>query len=316
MSRRAPVLVVLTVMGVLAALALPLVAKALVGQAPQGAVQPDGRVSAIAVSGTTIYLGGQFTHVTTVGGSSQPRAHLAAVDATTGDLLPWAPSTNLPVDALAVSAAGTVFAGGEFTTVNGQARTRLAAIDGVSGTLGSWNPAAGNTAAAFAAALTPAGSGALDTSFTASWGGQPGFKLFSLAADADGLYAAGGGTGGHLVWWDADGSLHQPIYLTDGGVQAVTALGDSIYAGGHFKNYCVGNTGSNTTPEVCNTPLLRQKLFSVAKSDGSINSWAPKANSALGVWSAAAIPSLGKVAVGGDFTKVDGKAQAHFALFG
>ncbi len=393
MSRRAPVLVVLTVMGVLAALALPLVAKALVGQAPQGAVQPDGRVSAIAVSGTTIYLGGQFTHVTTVGGSSQPRAHLAAVDATTGDLLPWAPSTNLPVDALAVSAAGTVFAGGEFTTVNGQARTRLAAIDGVSGTLGSWNPAAsntvralaasavngllyaggdfktigaatrvrlaafslssgaldaswkpkavgavntltlapdesrvyaggsfksinGSTAAAFAAALTPAGSGALDTSFTASWGGQPGFKLFSLAADADGLYAAGGGTGGHLVWWDADGSLHQPIYLTDGGVQAVTALGDSIYAGGHFKNYCVGNTGSNTTPEVCNTPLLRQKLFSVAKSDGSINSWAPKANSALGVWSAAAIPSLGKVAVGGDFTKVDGKAQAHFALFG
>src|SRR6266700_4451919 len=150
MSRRAPVLVVLTVMGVLAALALPLVAKALVGQAPQGA-QPDGRVSAIAISGTTIYLGGQFTHVTTVGGSSQPRAHLAAVDATTGDLLPWASSTNLPVDALAVSAAGTVFAGGEFTTVNGQARTRLAAIDGVSGTLGSWNPAASNTVRALAA---------------------------------------------------------------------------------------------------------------------------------------------------------------------
>src|SRR6266516_4930133 len=274
MTRRGPLFAVVTVVVVIAALGGPLVAKALVGATAQTAAQPDGRVSAIAVSGSTIYLGGQFTHVKDLGGTPQARAHLAAVDASTGALLPWAPSTNLPVDALAVSAAGTVFAGGEFTTVNGSARARLAALDGVSGTLGSWNPAAsntvralaasavngllyaggdfktigaatrvrlaafslssgaldaswkpkatgavntltlapdesrvyaggsfksinGSTAAAFAAALTPAGSGALDTSFTARWGGQPGFKLFSLAADADGLYAAGGGTGGH-----------------------------------------------------------------------------------------------------------------------
>lgn len=392
MTRRGPLFVVVTVVLVLAALALPMVAKALVGQTAQKAVQPDGRVSAIAVSGTTIYIGGQFTHVTDLNGVSQPRAHLAAVDATTGDLLPWAPSTDLPVDALAVSPAGTVFVGGEFTTVNGVARNRLAAVDGASGTLGTWNPGAdgtvralavsgingklyaggdfknvagvartrlaafslasgnldsvwkpkasasvtslvlapgegrvyaggafkavnGNSAAGFIAALNPS-SGALDSGFSASWGGQAGFKLYALAADTDGLYAAGGGTGGHLVWWNSDGSLHEPIYLTDGGVQAVTALGDSIYAGGHFKNYCVGNTGSNTTPEVCDVPLLRQKLFSVTKADGSVNGWAPKANSALGVWSMAAIPAAGKIAVGGDFTKINGKPQAHFALFG
>ncbi|HEX9342371.1 MAG TPA: hypothetical protein VF995_01985, partial [Actinomycetota bacterium] len=301
MTRRGPLFAVVTVVVILAALGVPLVAKALVGATAQTAAQPDGRVSAIAVSGSTIYLGGQFTHVKDLGGTSQARAHLAAVDASTGELLPWAPSTNLPVDALAVSAAGTVFAGGEFTTVNGSARARLAALDGASGALGTWNPGAdntvralavsavndrlyaggdfktiagtarvrltafslgtgaldatwkpkatgtvnslalapgegrvyaggafksvnSNTAAAFAAAINPT-SGALDTTFTASFGGQAGFKLYSLAADADGLYAAGGGVGGHLVWWNADGSLHQPIYLTDGGVQAVTALG-------------------------------------------------------------------------------------------
>jgi hypothetical protein len=391
MTRRGPLLVVVTGVLLLAALALPIVAKALVGQTAQQAVQPDGRVSAIAVSGTTIYIGGQFTHVKDLGGVSQARAHLAAVDAATGSLLPWAPSTDLPVDALAVSPAGTVYVGGEFTTVNGVARSRLAAVDGVSGALGAWNPGAdatvralavsgvngrlyaggdfknvagaartrlaafslssgsldsawkpkatgavnslalapdgsrvyaggsfkslnGSGAAAFAAAIDPA-SGALDAGFTADWGGKPGFKLYALAADADGLYAAGGGTGGHLVWWNSDGSLHQPIYLTDGGVQAVSALGDSIYAGGHFKNYCVGNTGSGS-PEVCDTPLLRQKLFSVSKADGSVNGWAPKANSALGVWSMAAVPAAGKLAVGGDFTKINGKPQAHFALFG
>jgi len=393
MSRRGPLFVVVAVVAILAALGVPIVAKALVGATAQAAVQPDGRVSAIAVSGSTIYIGGQFTHVTDLGGTAQARAHLAAVSAATGDLLPWAPSTNLPVDALAVSASGTVFAGGEFTTVNGAARARLAALDGTSGALGAWNPGAdntvralavsavnnrlyaggdfknvaatarvrltafslgtgaldttwkpkatasvnsltlapdesrvyaggafksinGNTAAGFAAALKPSGSGAPDTTFTASWGGQAGFKLYSLAVDADGVYAAGGGVGGHLVVWNSDGSLQRPIYLTDGGVQAITALGDSVYAGGHFKNYCVGNTGTSTTPEVCTTPLLRQKLFSVTKADGAVNSWAPKANSALGVWSAAAVPSIGKVAVGGDFTKINGKAQAHFALFG
>lgn len=392
MSRRGPLFAVVTLVVILAALGVPIVAKALVGGTAQTAAQPDGRVSAIAVSGSTIYIGGQFTHVKDNGGTTRARAHLAAVDAATGDLLPWAPSTDQPVDALAVSAAGTVFAGGEFTTVNGTARSRLAALDGTSGALGAWNPGAdntvralavsaannrlyaggdfknvastartrlaafslgtgaldgswkpkatgtvnsltpapdqsrvyaggsfksinGNAAAAFIGAIDPT-SGALDTSFTARWGGQAGFKLYSLAADADGVYAAGGGVGGHLVWWNPTGTLAQPIYLTDGGVQAVTAMGDSIYAGGHFKNYCVGNTGSTTTPEVCDTPLLRPKLFSVAKSDGSVDAWNPKANSALGVWSLAAVPSAGKIAAGGDFTKLNGKAQAHFALFG
>ena len=49
----------------------------------------NSRVSALAINGNTLYMGGTFG---TVGG--QARSRLAAVNATTGALLPWAPTAN------------------------------------------------------------------------------------------------------------------------------------------------------------------------------------------------------------------------------
>src|SRR5829696_8210655 len=88
-----------------------------------GTVQTDGRVTAIVSAGGQVYLAGYFTHVNGV-----PRNHLAAVDATTGQLTAWDPNANGAVQALDVSSDGTrIYAGGPFTSVGGLSRPRLAA---------------------------------------------------------------------------------------------------------------------------------------------------------------------------------------------
>ena len=95
---------------------------------------------AVAVSGSTVYLGGYFARV-----GGQPRAGLAAVDVASGAVTDWNPGvTGYPgvgpdVRALAVNGQ-TVYAGGWFVRVGGQKREGLAAIDAVTGTATPWNP--------------------------------------------------------------------------------------------------------------------------------------------------------------------------------
>jgi hypothetical protein len=74
-------------------------------------------VFALAVSGSTIYVGGAFT---TIGGSTT-RNCLAAIG-TDGTLTAWDPNANTIVAALAVSDGGSpVYAGGSFTHIGGNA---------------------------------------------------------------------------------------------------------------------------------------------------------------------------------------------------
>jgi hypothetical protein len=83
----------------------------------------NGRVFALAVSGSTIYAEGEFT---SIGG--QTRNHIAALDASTGQASAWNPSAAGFVAALAVSGS-TVYAGGEFTTIGGQPRACFAQFE-------------------------------------------------------------------------------------------------------------------------------------------------------------------------------------------
>jgi hypothetical protein len=111
----------------------------------------DGPVRALAVAGSTVYLGGLFT---TLNGSLAshlaPRRNLGAVDSATGDALPWDPDADGAVNTLAVG-AGTVFAGGDFANVNHTTpRQRLAAFDDLDGTARPWAPAADATVRALA----------------------------------------------------------------------------------------------------------------------------------------------------------------------
>ncbi|MDW8255126.1 MAG: hypothetical protein RMM58_14715, partial [Chloroflexota bacterium] len=108
----------------------------------------DSSVSALAVSGSTVYVGGDFTQI-----GGQPRNYLAALDAATGTLLPWNPNANWTVRALAVSGS-TVYVGGDFTQIGGQPRNRLAAFSTTTGDLLPWNPNANGTVLAITVSST------------------------------------------------------------------------------------------------------------------------------------------------------------------
>jgi hypothetical protein len=101
--------------------------------------QANSTVRALSVSpdGSTVYAGGDFSQA--FGGSWQNRSRLAGWATANGALQPWAPSADASVQALATDpASGTVYAGGLFGSVNGQARTRLAGID-TNGATTAWD---------------------------------------------------------------------------------------------------------------------------------------------------------------------------------
>jgi hypothetical protein len=92
---------------------------------------------AISPDGSTVYAGGNFT---SIGGET--RNHLAALDTTgTGTATEWDPSSNNgAIYSLAISPDGsTVYAGGDFTSISGEARIGVAALDATgTGTVTDW----------------------------------------------------------------------------------------------------------------------------------------------------------------------------------
>jgi hypothetical protein len=106
----------------------------------------------MAVSGSTVYVGGEFS---TVGGVA--RSKLAGIG-TDGTVTAWNPQIDTPdanssVSALAVS-SGTLLIGGSFGTVDGASRNRLAAFN-PDGSLSSWAPDPGS---GFPEAIAASGS--------------------------------------------------------------------------------------------------------------------------------------------------------------
>ena len=99
------------------------------------ATDPEGQVVALALSGDTMYVSGDFDHV---GGVAHE--HLAAV-ATSGTGTPtaFAASPDSAPTGLAVS-ADVLYIGGLFTMVSSDTRNRLAALNTGTGAVQSWNP--------------------------------------------------------------------------------------------------------------------------------------------------------------------------------
>lgn len=98
------------------------------------ATDSTGAVYSLAISGTTLYVAGQFT---TLDGQSRPK--LGAIDTTTRNVLSFTPSPNNFVYTLTVSGT-TLYVGGAFTTIGGQPRNRLAAFDTTTNAVTSWDP--------------------------------------------------------------------------------------------------------------------------------------------------------------------------------
>ena|SRR5919112_282049 len=256
--------------------------------AASGAVDPswtpraNEAVRTIAVSGNRVYVGGRFTAV-----NGQARTRLAMVDATTGALDPtFAPSVNDWVRTLAVSADGTrLYAGGEFTTVNGLSRPYLAAL----------SPATGAPDGAWTRPTTPNG------------------PVFDLQESGGRLYSAEGGPGGALTAYDPATGGRLWRKSADGDVQALTVMGGEVYAGGHFLIFSSYNRQMFAAVDGA-TGVTDPTWAPSAHGANCSSVWTPDPCSDF-VWAMEADPATGRLYAGGDFRKVSGTPHAGFARF-
>ncbi|EAR26059.1 hypothetical protein A20C1_09269 [marine actinobacterium PHSC20C1] len=102
--------------------------------------QIDGVVWDQVIVGNTVYVSGNFSKArpfgSALGTNEVDRSYVLAYNLTTGALLPWAPTFNSQVRALAASPDGTrLYAVGDFTTVNGVAKNRIVAFDTATGSI-------------------------------------------------------------------------------------------------------------------------------------------------------------------------------------
>lgn len=274
----------------------------------------SGEVTSLATDGTTLYLGGAFSSV-----AGSRRANLAAVRVSDGSLLPWNPGANRPVEALAVG-AGKIFVGGRFQTIAGQPAANLAALQPGSGALvPGFRANASNFV--FTLSVAPGGSAlyvggsfssiagvsrphlaavSVTTGTPTSWHPSVGCPVYDFAATSADVYIGCGGgkqTGNRVSDYSTSGTGSKWSVPTDGNAQAVQIVSGGIYVGGHF-GMAAGQT--------------RHHAFAVSPS-GSLLSWAPRFNSALGVWEMFA--TGGNLWVGGDFTAVNDVPRPHLARF-
>lgn len=89
----------------------------------------QGAVYKLAEVNGTLYAGGDFS---TLNGGTVARSSIAAFNAATGAVAPFAPAVNGEVWAI-VAASNALYIGGTFTSVNGVARRGLAKLDPVTG---------------------------------------------------------------------------------------------------------------------------------------------------------------------------------------
>jgi trimeric autotransporter adhesin len=149
LGRAGAVVAVLVAMGVFTSAA----SAAVVQKKPSSMYGANGTVRVTIVVGNVTYLGGQFTAmVPNAGGTAVTRNHVAAVDTTTGALLPWNPNVNGTVYTLAANPNnGNIYIGGTFTTAGATNAAHKNLVEVGTGS----NNGTGAPVAAFANTLRP-----------------------------------------------------------------------------------------------------------------------------------------------------------------
>ena len=152
-----------------AAIASTSASEALAQNPPDTSWQTNGVVRTIAISNGVVFLGGQFSSMRPAGApigapSTVVRHNAAALDVTTGALLPWNPNVTGRVDAIRANAT-RVYLGGLFTKVGGVAHANAAAVGPDKGGIANWR--ADTNASVRSLALTPSGNVLMGGEFTA-----------------------------------------------------------------------------------------------------------------------------------------------------
>jgi hypothetical protein len=208
------------------------------------APSPNNTDFDLAVSGTTVYAGGEFTAVN----DGTTRNRLAAFDSATGTATSWNPDVDGRVFDLEVSGS-TVYVGGLFTTVNGGTATRnfLAAFDTATGVATAWDPDLSGHVTAIALSGTTLYAGG---AFTTVNGGAATRNFLAAFDTATGVATA----------WDPD---------ADDTVYGLAVSGSTVYAGGDFTAV---NGGA----------AARNHLAAFDTTTGVATSWDPDVN--IWVW--------------------------------
>ncbi len=277
----------------------------------------NGSVFALAQDASTIYVGGQFTEVSSATGAG------IVFDPATGATLPGYPQVVGRVLCAAGDVSGGVYIGGLFTSVGGQARANVAHI-AADLSVSAWNP--GTNGAVLALDVGPTATVYMGGEFTLV-GGQARDRIAAVASN------------GAVTSWNPSSS---------GNVHALEVTGGSVYTGGNF-NFIGGspraniailststglattwNPGCNGTvrdvqivprPGPSNTLVVGGTFTTIAgvprsnlaeltlTAPGSATAWAPNPNGTVHTL----LERLTTTFVGGEFTIIAGQPRNRIA---
>ncbi len=178
---------------------------------------PDGPVNAIAISGDSLFVGGDFQRVY---GISRP--YLATFNSVGGELLAPPPVPDGLVQALLVD-RGMLFLGGGFSHVAGQTRNEIGCIDLSAGDLAPWDAGFG-APGYFTAVNTLAVLG--DTILA---GG-----LMTTPDQSQRCLAAIGRSSGRLLDWNPRITVPRIDRTPGENIYAIATSDTSVFVGGHF----------------------------------------------------------------------------------
>jgi hypothetical protein len=271
--------------------------------------------SALALNGTTLFVGGSFTQV-----NGAPHRNLVAIDTVTGEALDWSPDPDNSVAALATDdsylyvggsftapksrlasyslsdlslrngwnpapdccietiteANGVIYVGGYFTQIASVARNLIAALDPVTGAATSWDPLIVNQGSSVNVIVADDTLIYIGGNFTTVNNGVARNRVMAVNTDDT----------GSVTSWNPDIGPSQVVYTL-----AVTE--SDVYIGGQF-------------PRVGSTPM--PNLARVDKSTGALDaSWDPRIATTRGggssVYAFTVLES--QVIVGGSFTHMN-----------
>lgn len=292
--------------------------------ATTGAEQPfpgsTGRVHAMVLSGSTLFIGGEFTSI-----YGQPRVSLAAIDASTGAVLPWTcdTSANGSVNALALDGS-TLYVGGSFSGLGsgGAARTNLGSCDATSGAVSTWDPGPNSYVSALslsAGTLYVGGGFSMMgvvarkslASFTTSTGVMTGWNPNTsspLGNSVRGLFVSGSTVYTATFLMTAAGKPH----LIAAAFNATTGAPTAWLDAGDAYAVCVAGSGSSILlagyfQSVGGLP--RSNLAAFDANTGAITSWAPEPNAKIQSLSADGTT----VYASGSFTMIGGQPRNGLA---
>ena len=284
---------------------------------------PNNIVRAMALHGTDLFIGGDFTFC-----KGAARSYIAKIDSATGLVnTSWNPGSNGYIYAITGSGSN-IYAGGSFSQFAGVTRTSLASVNAGTGTAtsfdpviqvngsqgtvyslafdaasilyagGSFNTAKGSTRNNLAA-FTTSGSGSLK-----SWNPNANNIVYALAPAGTNIFIGGSFTSlngattrNYLASANnTNGTVTSFNPNLNGAVTCLSLGGNIIYAGGQFSTVNGGSTS-------------RSYAAAYDATTNALKSWNPVANSY--VYGIAA--QADTVYLGGYFTTLNGSNRNRLA---